>query len=69
MSRLLHSPSINRDVDDDDVSTDDQQIEPDVIDYGALTVGALASPYVSPYLYETKKQVSTVYGIRRDADG
>jgi hypothetical protein len=64
MSRLLLSPSINRDVDyDDDVSTDDQQIEPDVI-------GALASPYVSPYLYESKKRgLDTYYGIRRDGDG
>jgi len=39
--------SIKRDV-DDDVSTDDQQIEPDMIDYGAMRVGALASPYVCP---------------------
>jgi hypothetical protein len=66
--------SIKRDVDDDDdddyVSTDDQQIEPDVLDYGAMTVGALASPYVSPYLYESKKRcLDTEYGIRRDADG
>jgi len=41
-----------------------------VIDYGATRVGALASSYVSPYLYETKKQnLDTVYGIRRDAEG
>jgi len=33
-------------------------------------VGALASPYVSPYLYESKKRsLDTEYGIRRDADG
>ena len=57
--------SIKRDVDDDDyVSTDDQQIEPDVLDNGAMTVGALASPYVSPYLYESKKRsIDTEYGI------
>jgi len=62
--------SIKRDVDYDDVSTDDQQIEPDVIDYGAQTVGTLASPYVSPYLYESKKRdLHTDYGIRRDGDG
>ena len=48
--------SIKRDVDDDDVSTEDQQIEPDVIDYGAMTLGAVARPYVSPYLYESKKR-------------
>ena len=48
--------SIKRDGDDDDdVSTDDLRVEPEVIDYGASRVGALASPYVSPYLYETKK--------------
>jgi hypothetical protein len=40
-----------------------------VIDYGAMTVGALASPYVSPYLYESKKRdLDTDYGIRRDGD-
>jgi len=44
-------PSIKRDVDDDDddISTDDQRVEPPVLDYGALTVGALATTYVSPY--------------------
>ena len=67
------SQSIKRDDDDDDdddVSTDDQQIEPEVIDYGAKRVGAFASPYVSPYLYESKKRsLDTVYGIRRDAYG
>jgi len=63
MRRRLHSPSIKRD-DDGDVSADDLRVEPDVIDYGATRVGALASPYVSPYLYETKKQsLNTVYGI------
>ena len=63
--------SIKRDGDDDDdVSTDDLRVEPEVIDYGAMRVGALASPFVSPYLYETKKRsLDTVYGIRRDADG
>jgi len=62
------SPSSKRDVDDDDdVSTDDQQIEREVIDFGAMTVGALASPYVSPYLYESKRRdLDTVYGIRRE---
>ena len=63
--------SIKRDVDDDDyVSTDDQQIEPDMLDYGAMTVGALTSPYVSPYLYKSKKRgLDAEYGIRRDAAG
>jgi len=41
-----------------------------VIDYGAMRVGALASPYVSPYLFESKKRIfDTEYGIRRDGDG
>ena len=32
-----------------------------------MTVGALASPYVSPYLYESKRRgLDTVYGIRRE---
>jgi hypothetical protein len=58
--------SIKRD-DDDDVSTDDQQIEREVLDFGAMTVGALASPYVAPYLYEPKRRgLDTVYGIRRE---
>jgi len=59
-------PSIKRDVDDDDdyVSADDERVEPHVLDYGAMFVGALASPYVSPYLYESKKRsLDTVYGI------
>jgi len=62
--------SIKRDVDDDDyVSDDDLQVEPHVLDYGAMNVGALASPYVSTYLYESKKHsLDTVYGIRRDGD-
>jgi len=47
--------SIKRD-DDDYVSDDDLQVEPHVLDYGAMNVGALASPYVSPYLYESKKR-------------
>ena len=45
--------SIKRGVDDDDddnVSDSDLRVEPDVLDYGAMNVGALASPYVSPYL-------------------
>jgi len=41
--------SIKRD-DDDYVSDGDLRVEPDVLDYGAMNVGALASPYVSPYL-------------------
>jgi len=62
--------SIKRDVDDDDVSTDDLRVEPNVIDYGAMTLGALASLYVSPYLYECKRRgLDTEYGIRRDGDG
>lgn len=61
--------SIKKDVDDDDdyVSDGDLRVEPDVLDYGAMNVGALASPYVSPYLYESKKRsLDTVYGIRRE---
>ena len=62
--------SIKRDDDDDDyVSDSDLRVEPDVLDYGAMNVGALASPYVSPYLYESKKRsLDTVYGIRREGD-
>ena len=46
------------------------QVEPRVLDYGAITVGALASPYVSPYLYESKRRgLDTEYGIRREGDG
>ena len=52
--------SIKRDDDDDDdyVSDDDLRVEPHVLDYGAMNVGAFASPYVSPYLYESKKKQS-----------
>jgi len=64
-------PSIKRDDDDDDyISTDYQRVEPSVLDYCAMTVGALARPYVSSYLYESKRRgLDTEYGIRRDADG
>jgi len=32
-----------------------------------MTVGAVASPYVSPYLYESKRRcLDTEYGIRRE---
>jgi len=32
-----------------------------------MTVSALASPYVAPYLYESKRRgLDTVYGIRRE---
>jgi len=64
--------TIKRDVDDDDddnVSDSDLRVESDVLDYGTMNVGALASPYVSPYLYESKKRsLDTVYGIRREGD-
>ena len=63
MRRLLHSPSIKRDDDDDYVSDDDLRVEPHVLDYGAMNVGALATPYVSPYLYESKKTQSR-YSVR-----
>ena len=55
MRRLLHSPSIKRDVDDDVdyVSDDDLRVEPHLLDYGAMNMGALTSSYVSPYLYES----------------
>ena len=66
-------PSIKRDVYDDDdddyVSADDLRVELHVLDYGAMNVGTLASPYVSPLLYEYKKRsLDTQYGIRRDGD-
>jgi len=50
---FIPQPAIERHVDDDDddVSTDDQRVELHVLDYGPMTAGALASPYVSPYLY------------------
>jgi len=51
------------------VSDDDLLVEPHVLDNGVMNVGALASPYVSPYIYETKKRsLDTVYGIRRDGE-
>jgi len=53
--------SIKRDVDDDDddnVSDSDLRVEPDVLDYGAMNVGALASPYVSPICMNLRNAVS-----------
>jgi len=51
--------SITRDVDDDDnMSHSDLRVEPDVLDYGAMNVGALASPYVSPICMNLRNAVS-----------
>jgi len=72
MRRLLHSPSLLKEtmmMMMTMLALTTKQIEPDVIDHGAMHVGASASPYVSPYLYESKKRsLDTEYGIRRDAD-
>ena len=52
--------STKRDVDDDDdyVSVDDLRVEPHVLYYGAMNVGALASPYVSPICMKLRNAVS-----------
>jgi len=51
--------SIKRDVDDDDyVSDDDLRVEPHVRDYGAMNVGALSIPYVSPICMNLRNAVS-----------
>ena len=36
----------------------DLRVEPDVLDYGAMNVGALASPYVSPICMNLRNAVS-----------
>ena len=60
-------PSI--DDDDDDVGSEDPRVEPHVLEFGAKTLGELASPYVSPYLYESKRRfLGTEYGIRKVGD-
>ena len=59
-------PSIEKG-DDDDV---DPQVELHVLEYGATTLGELASPYVSTYLYESKRRfLDTDYGFRKVGDG
>ena len=66
---IPHPHSIKRDDDEYYVSDNDLRVEPHVVDYGAMNVGALARPYVFPYLYESKKRsLDTVYGIRRDGN-
>jgi hypothetical protein len=41
-----------------------------VLEFGAKTLGELASPYVSPYLYESKRRfLDTQYGNRKFGDG
>jgi len=42
-------PSIEKGDDDDDLGAEDPRV-------GAKTLGELASPYVSPYLYESKRR-------------
>jgi len=59
-------PSIEKGDDDED---DYVGAEPHVIEFGAKSLGELASPYVSPYLYESKRRfLDTEYGIRRVGD-
>jgi len=40
------------------VSADDLRVEPHVLDDGAMNVGALASPYVSPICMNLRNAVS-----------
>ena len=63
-------PSIEKgDDDDDDVGAKDPRVEPHVLEFGAKTLGELANPYVSPYLYESKRPfLDTEYGIRGVGD-
>jgi len=54
---------------DDDEDGDDVGAKPHVLEFGAKTLGELASPYVSPYVYESKRRfLDTEYGIRRVDD-
>ena len=64
-------PSIEKgDDDDDDVAAEDPRVEPHVLEFGAKTVGELASPYVSSYLYESKRRyLDTEFGIRKVGNG
>jgi len=64
-------PSIERGDDDEgeDVGVEDPRAKPHVLEFGAKTLGELASPYVSPYLYESKRRfLDTECGIRRVGD-
>ena len=57
MRRLLcRRPPFKKDDDDDDVGAENPRVEPHVLEFGAKSLGALASPYVSPYLYESKRR-------------
>ena len=52
-------------IDDDEV--DDYGVEEDVSDFGRKNFGKLASPYLTPYIYN--RFLDTQYGIRREKDG
>jgi hypothetical protein len=52
------------DDDEEDVGTEDHQISPQVLAFGAAKLRELASPYVSLYWYK-KFFLDTVYGIAR----
>ena len=51
-----HSTEKGDDDEDEDVGTEDPRVEPHVLEFGAKTLGEFASPYVSPYLYESKRR-------------
>ena len=65
-----HSTEKGDDDEDEDVGTEDPRVEPHVLEFGAKTLGELASPYVSPYLYESKRRfLDTEHGIRKVGEG
>jgi len=49
-------PSIKKGDDEDNYDDVDPQVAPHVQQNHATTLGELASPYVSPYLYESKRR-------------
>jgi hypothetical protein len=64
-------PAEYEDDDDDDDDTDDDEPnipeEEEVKRFGKETFGTLASPYLTPYIYDTRR-LDTLYGIRKDGD-
>jgi hypothetical protein len=53
--------------DDDDAANDFESVDEEVRAFGKSIFGEIASPYLSPYIYN-KSFLDKEYGIRKDGD-
>jgi hypothetical protein len=66
--KVYETPKIRVDTDsDDDDVVEEYPEEEDVTRFGREKFGSLASPYLTPYIYDTRK-LDTQYGIRKEGN-